>query len=402
MKNGTADQDAQQYAYLLEYDRRRILDCADTFQSLASVFYDMNREMPEAPFGDRELVLRKSEAKNSRRQYAFYMQQMAGFMQNVAGTSVRMVRLGGRREKQILRALAGEGIWAQDIYLLRGQEDWLEISLSVCTKQDTSVTAAQIGDYLSVLMDIRLISEKRNPYFVGKEEVSLYYREEPAFCCMSAAAVAVMENESVSGDSYSFYEEDGRQTMILSDGVGSGKKAAADSSRIVELTEQILEAGLGSRMAVQLMDTMAGVEGDETAMATLDVCRIDLCKGECAITKAGAASTFIKKGVHVEKIRSSQLPLGLLLSESGRETLRPLADGDMVIAVSDGVISDWPCGDGEFLFARQIERLHASSPQDMANLLLKYAIAQCRGKIRDDMTVLVTGIWENNGEEAAG
>lgn len=401
MKDRTADYSAQQFAYLLEYDRRRIMDCADTFQSLASVFYDMNREMTEAGEEDRKLIFQRKEAESTRKHYAFYMQQMAGFMQNVAGSSIHMLRLGGRREKQILRALAGEGILAEDIYLLRSKEERLEISVTVCTRKKQSITAQQLGDYLSVLMDIRLISMKRNPYFITREKVSLYFEEEPAYCSMAAAATAVMENETVTGDSYSFFEDDGSLTVVLSDGVGSGRQAAAESSRIVDLAGQILDAGLGIPMALQLLDTMVSAEGDETAAATLDLSRIDLRSGECSFMKAGAACTYIKRGTTVERICSPELPLGMMLQEGSKETRRSLTDGDLVIMVSDGVIADWPCGDGEYLFGKQIERLHTGSPVDMANLLLKYAISQCRGKIRDDMTVLVTGIWENK-EDAAG
>jgi len=35
----------------------------------------------------------------------------------------------------------------------------------------------------------------------------------------------------------------------------------------------------------------------------------------------------------------------------------------------------------------------------MANRLLRYAIGQCRGQIRDDMTILTAGVWENSIEE---
>ncbi|MFR6590938.1 MAG: hypothetical protein ACLURV_13460 [Gallintestinimicrobium sp.] len=42
-------------------------------------------------------------------------------LQSVADTSVQLIRLGGRQEKQIVRALAGEGIVVEDIYLLRGK-----------------------------------------------------------------------------------------------------------------------------------------------------------------------------------------------------------------------------------------------------------------------------------------
>ncbi len=398
MKTRTGDFQAEQSAYLLEYDRRRILNCADTFRSLAAVLTGMNlEEEEERERQDREKRLQQSRAREDRKQYAAYLKQVAGLMQAVAGTSVQLIRLGGRQERQIVRALAGEGIWAQDLYLLRGQEGRLEISVSVCTKRDTSVTAAEIAGYLSVLMDMRLVPEKRNPYFVGMEPVSLYFEEEPAFCCLTAAATAVKENETVSGDSHSFWEEDGAITMILSDGVGSGENAQQDSSRVVDLTEQILDAGLGGRMAVQLLNGLIGAEGDEERMATLDVCRIDLKKGECAITKAGGASTFIKRDSDVEKVSLKTLPLGLWDQTEEREAVRSLQEGDMIVMISDGVVEDWPCGDGEEHLMRRIGEIRSDSPVDLANHLLRYAIGQCRGQIRDDMTVLVTGIWKNGG-----
>lgn len=404
MKNRTVEYDAQQFAYLLEYDRRRILDCADTFQELAAVLCDRNRETDamEAETDamesetDRELLLRRGEARDNRKQYAFTLRQMAGFMQKVACTSVQLIRLGGRREKQMIRAMAQEGIGIQDIYLVRGQEEKLEITVSACVWKKSSVTAEQIADYLSVLMDLRLVSEKRNPYFIGREPVSLYFEEEPVYCCLTAAATAVKENETVSGDSYSFLEGDDSLTAILSDGVGSGPAAAKDSSGIVNLTEQLMEAGLGGRMAVQMLDTMLGVEGNEAHTATLDICRLDLHSGVCTLTKAGAAATFLKRGSEVEKIGGQGLPLGFLREEGEREVTRQLQHGDMVVLVSDGVLQDWACGDGEFWFAQQMERLHVSSPVDMANLLLKYTIEQCRGNIRDDMTILAVGLWENH------
>lgn len=401
MKNKMLEYDALQSAYLLEYDRRRILNCADTFENLASVFSRMNREEEavscgeEEGTGDRERTWNRRRAQESRSYYAFYMKQMAVLMQAVAKTPVQMIRLGGRREKQIVRALGAEGIWVQDIFLLRGQEDKLEVSISLCTKKDTSITIEEIAGYLSVLMDVRLIPEKRNPHFVGQDLMNLYFEEEPGFCCMTASATAIKENETVLGDCYSFFDQDDALTMILSDGVGSGEIAAKDANRIVDLTEQILDAGLGERMAAQMLNGMVSTEDEEVHMATLDMCRIDLKNGECTFVKAGAASAFIKRGNMVERISSDTLPLGLMAGGEERETQRQLQDGDMVILVSDGVIQDLPAGDGEFFLEQQIGKLAVTSPVEMANLILRFAIGQCMGKIRDDMTVLVAGIWEN-------
>ncbi len=391
-------------SYLLEYDRRQIQSCADTLDSLASVFSEMNRESEEREAdahrtepADRETLWRARRARESRNGYAFYMRQMSGMMQAVAGCDAQIIRLGGRQEKQILRALAGEGIRARDVRLVRGPAGRLEISILACAGKDGSVTVAEIAGYLSVLMDIRLVPERRNPYFIGADMVTLYFAEEPVFCYLSASATAIRENEAVSGDSFSFFEADGTVTAILSDGVGSGDRAAKDSGRIVDLTEQILDAGLGCRMAAGMLGNLLGMEEEENRMSTLDLCRIDLHTGECVIAKAGAVSTFIKRGAVVERVGDPALPLGMLAGELPEESVRQLEDGDMVILVSDGVLQDWACEDSEFVLARQIERMIFHSPVDVANALLRFAIGQSQGRIRDDMTVLVAGIWKNEG-----
>ena len=219
--------EVQQSAWLLDYDRRCMLDCADTFQNLAAVMGEMNWELEqEKTPDDREELLRRRQAMESRKQYAAHMRQMAGMLQSVADTSVQLIRLGGRQEKQIVRALAGEGIVVEDIYLLRGKEDRLQITISVRLTKNKSMTVEEIAGYLSVLMDIRLVPQKRNPYFVGEESVSLYFEEEPIFSCLTAAACATEETESVSGDSYSFLETDDSVAMILSGSWFRGERGA--------------------------------------------------------------------------------------------------------------------------------------------------------------------------------
>ena len=309
--------EVQQSAWLLDYDRRCMLDCADTFQNLAAVMGEMNWELEqEKTPDDREELLRRRQAMESRKQYAAHMRQMAGMLQSVADTSVQLIRLGGRQEKQIVRALAGEGIVVEDIYLLRGKEDRLQITISVRLTKNKSMTVEEIAGYLSVLMDIRLVPQKRNPYFVGEESVSLYFEEEPIFSCLTAAACATEETESVSGDSYSFLETDDSVAMILSDGVGSGESAARDSGRIVDLTERILDAGLGPDMAM-LFFKMGGRRGGgtKTGWRRLICAGLIFDRGECETVKAGGAAGFIKRSDRCGEIQSRQLPLGMSASE---------------------------------------------------------------------------------------
>ena len=99
----------------------------------------------------------------------------------------------------------------------------------------------------------------------------------------------------------------------------------------------------------------------------------------------------------MERVSLKTLPLGLWGQTEEREAVRSLQEGDMIVMISDGVVEDWPCGDGEEHLMRRIGEIRSDSPVDLANHLLRYAIGQCRGQIRDDMTVLVTGIWKNGG-----
>lgn len=411
-------------AYLLEYEKRRIKTCADTFENLAIVFGNQSdgtdigkKETQEGqlPMGDegekiiphpaavpvldREHCLVKKKLAENRALLADNMKEMACLMNDVAESSVRLMKLGGKKQKEIVRSLAGEGLIVEDIYLIQQAGGRMEVSVSLKTRTDTTVTVEDVAGYLSVLLDMRLIPGRKNPFFIGRQAEEVCLEEESEYCCMTGAARAVKEEESVSGDNYSFLEMgEGQAAMLLSDGMGSGPQADRDSLRIIELLEQMLEAGLDVKMAVQMMNSLVATDAREDNMSTLDICLLDMYEGTCRFLKAGAASSFLKHGTSVERIPSETLPLGVFGQIEIEETERLLADGDAIILVSDGVLEGWPGGEGEFFFQEKIAQLGMTSPVDMANSLLKYVIGQCRGQIRDDMTILVARVWESERE----
>ena len=63
--------------------------------------------------------------------------------------------------------------------------------------------------------------------------------------------------------------------------------------------------------------------------------------------------------------------------------------------VSDGVLDGLSQGIGEEVLSEVISRITLENPAEIAGYLLNYVIRSCKGAIRDDMTVLVAGIWEN-------
>ena len=77
---------------------------------------------------------------------------------------------------------------------------------------------------------------------------------------------------------------------------------------------------------------------------------------------------------------------------------RTLLDGDYIIMFSDGITDALSQGIGEEMLAEVIGSCHLMNPGEIAGHILNFCIHQCKGHIRDDMTVLVIGIWKKEEE----
>ena len=86
----------------------------------------------------------------------------------------------------------------------------------------------------------------------------------------------------------------GRKGVALSDGMGSGEEAFRDSTMVVEMLEELLEAGFPVETAVQMMNTALVTGREEVKFCTLDVCLFDLYQGSCEFVKAGARRLLLR------------------------------------------------------------------------------------------------------------
>ena len=240
---------------------------------------------------------------------------------------------------------------------------------------------------------------KNAPMYLTSEWNTYYFLEEPAYYLLTGVAKAVKETEKISGDNYSFYETDnGKMVVILSDGMGSGEKACSDSERVIEMMERLLEAGFRKESAMQMINGALTATGKEDNMSTLDICEMNLYTGECEFIKVGAACTYIKRGRLVDRLSTQNFPLGVFGQLESEVLYRTLQSGDYVIMLSDGVLDALSQGIGEEILPEVIGKMEYSNPNEIANQILAYCLKQSNGQIRDDMTILVTGIWEQTDD----
>ncbi|MBP3567831.1 MAG: SpoIIE family protein phosphatase, partial [Lachnospiraceae bacterium] len=77
---------------------------------------------------------------------------------------------------------------------------------------------------------------------------------------------------------------------------------------------------------------------------------------------------------------------------------RNIHDGDYIVMLSDGIMDCIQSQQGEAFMMDLISELQFERPNEIANCIMKYVLNVSKGRIRDDMTVLVMGFWENKYE----
>lgn len=269
-----------------------------------------------------------------------------------------------------------------------------EIHVTIKALKGTCITTKEVAQIISECTGREMVLGKDERAIVGSEYGTITCVEGSRYHTLQGIAKIGKGCDKISGDNFSLLElEGGKQGVILSDGMGAGQSAFRESAMVVEVLEELLNAGFPKETALQMLNTAMVMGREEVRFSTIDISMFDLYSGECEITKAGASTTFIKHKDRVEKIRSTSLPIGVMSKLEVDCVSRQLQDGDMVIMVTDGVMDALPIGEQDFLMQMIIEGTSLNNPKELAHHILEQVL-ECSGQVPlDDMTVLVVGIW---------
>lgn len=230
--------------------------------------------------------------------------------------------------------------------------------------------------------------------YLSGEEQRVTFREEPEYYCLTGVARTKKEEQSVSGDSFSFfYEEDGEVAMILSDGMGSGEEAAKESESVLVLLEKLLTAGFQEETAIRLINSVLALRAGQNMFATLDISRVNLYGGTCEFIKLGGAATYLRRGKWLECVEAGTLPIGMMQQVDYDCMVKKLYDGDYIIMMSDGVLEVVPEEERADFLQQVIGQEPGQSPQVIAGRILNASLLVQNFEPKDDMTVLVCGIF---------
>ena len=397
MKNKENYVAEKEFTTLPEYGIQKIKNCADSYRSIAKIFLNFQEKTDLELEQNREGMIYRRQMLENQNFMAEQFLNMADKLSQVAAESYRFVPKGDKQFKYLARYLKREGVEVKHIYFMENEnrDGVLEITMRMMPGRERILTS-DIAEVLGLYYDLRLKASVKSSYFIEEEYQSFTFVQEPTYMVLSGQASAVKDGEEISGDSVLVSEAiDGHVFFLLADGVGSGRNANIKSEKVLEFIEKFLIAGYTKEVAIQVLNGLILQDGQEIAMSTLDVCDVNLYKGVCEFSKIGAAASYHKRDYLVEKIWIENLPLGAFGTMDLDVARRRLDEGDYVIMLTDGIVESLISLGYEEKLVEYISRLSTKNPREMAQKILQYCIGLCAGKIRDDMTVLVFGMWRN-------
>lgn len=153
----------------------------------------------------------------------------------------------------------------------------------------------------------------------------------------------------LSGDTvFSCRLPDGSRAVILSDGMGHGLEAAAESRAAAGLLRRLLKQGKPSAQAIKEVNRyLLQKSSTREIYATVDLTIIGQTGGRAKFYKMGAAPSYIIRGRRIRRISQPALPVGILPRIRLTHVSARLSAGDIIVMMSDGICdSGWRCPGG--------------------------------------------------------
>lgn len=215
-------------------------------------------------------------------------------------------------------------------------------------------------------------------------DIFIVINEHAALSIDIGADQSSAAGSNMCGDAYKyFYDGRGHFIMVLSDGMGTGGRAAVDGAMASGLMSRLLKAGFGYDCSLRILNSSMLFKSTDESLATVDIASIDLFTGQIELYKAGAAPTIVRRSGKTGKAESTSLPAGILRDIGFDKASIKCKEGDIVVLLSDGAT-----GNGTDWIRAEIEAWQDGTAQELAENLCECAKRRRNDNHEDDITVI--------------
>lgn len=188
----------------------------------------------------------------------------------------------------------------------------------------------------------------------------------------------------VCGDKVEVLDDvNGNSISIISDGMGTGSRAAIDGTMTCSLMHKLIGSGFTFDSALKLVNSALIIKSRDESLATVDAVSVNTYNGACCFYKAGAAQSYVRSGDGVQIISHSSLPVGILRNiEFAKEELT-LKRGDIILMISDGI-----CGEDDSWIEDELLSWSTDNMHELAVHIANTARKKNGIRFEDDISVV--------------
>lgn len=223
------------------------------------------------------------------------------------------------------------------------------------------------------------------------DRVRIAMCERPDFDVEIGCSQHICNDGELCGDCLNYFNNGmGSMVVILSDGMGTGGRAAVDSNMASSIMSKLCKAGLSYDCSLSVVNSSLMIKSEDESMATLDVVNINLYSGKVDFMKAGACATFVKKNSKILKKDIPSLPIGILNEVKFAKESVTLSQDDIILMVSDGAIFS----DDKWI-ERKLLSFDGEDIEDLAICVVDEAKKRRNDGHDDDITAIAVRIIES-------
>lgn len=322
---------------------------------------------------------------------------ISGIIKKIGKDFSKDISINTPVENNIRRILDKSDFNYEDIFCFENKSKNLIVKISIKGCRNRATAIKFILPLLCKATGIDMcISNDKCGMDYDKNVCELTFEQAPKYYISTHASVKCKEGEKCNGDTFNYGGlHDGSYLCVLSDGMGSGPQASRESSAAIQLVNDFMKSGFDKITAINVVNSIMTMRFDEEEkFTTLDLANIDLNTGEAEFVKVGAVSTFIKSSNNISIVRSKSLPMGVLEDADIEIERKLLKNGDFLVMMSDGVSDSNSDEEGDVWIENYLKNNNFNDPKEVAYGLMDEAMKLNKYKIKDDMTILVSKIYE--------
>ena len=284
-------------------------------------------------------------------------------------------------------------IW--DVCFYENPQKGRQVYLYLKKKRGSEISTRQAAVLLSQILKEKMIPLSQQKKLVKNGYEMYGFTPEEKFYVISGIRTASYENGQKNGDCFSMGKiREGRYAAMISDGMGTGNAANKESKKMIEIMEEMLVTGIDENVCVKLLDSMITFRPEKEKYATLDFFQMDLFAGTGSFFKMGACPSVLKRKDHVEMVETTSMSVGM---DSFYRKVpfyrKKMESEDLLVMFSDGVLDCMPDHKLDTLI-KIFQEMDVVRPQAIADQLFDKITNMEGYKKRDDITILVLGIWD--------